>query len=375
MQFLAVVPVLAALATLAWVRRRSDGEATGKRLRVMAWIASGVVSGGLAFGFFEGLPHILELIPNPHPGWAAYAHLGVIVGTSTYMVMRLVVFGATVALHRWSCRLPPDHAVPLGHRLLIETAVLAGLVGVSIVIMTVAFLAGLANLPHWLVLPFIAAIVPLYQTVVVPWMVYSRAPRLSSRNLTDLENWLDELRVDRGLPPFAVRVQEGRLANAFATAGLGRHLVVIGGRLIDRLDRAELRAVLAHEIAHVELRHVPRRVLPVVMAGTLLFLVCIVSFVNPLLDTEELPFVLAGVALLAVFATICHAIVPGFFMRRLEFQADRQAVGMLGDALPLANALVKLAELNGQSLDAKSMFHPTTRTRLKAIGALSPADP
>ena len=370
MLLLAVVPILAAIATLAWVRRRSDGEATGKRLRVAAWIASGVVSGGLALGVFEALPYVWGYAPKPAPGWATYAHIGAVLGTTMYIVMRLVLFGATTALHRWSCRLPREHEITLGRRLLVEAAVLAGFVGTLTVVMTLAFFAGRANLPTWLVLPVAAAIFPLYQSVVVPWVEYSRAPRLSSRDLTDLQEWLDDLRVDRGLPPFAVRVQEGRLANAFAAAGLGPHLVVIGGRLLDRLTRSELRAVLAHEIAHVELRHVPRRVLPLAVVASMLYLACIFSLVNPLLDKQELPFVLAGVALVGVLAAVFHGILPGFFMRRMEFEADRLAVRMLGDATPLANALTKLNELHGRPLDAKSVFHPPTQARLDAIHAL-----
>ena len=372
MQFLAVVPVLAALVTLAWVRKRSDGEATGKRLRVAAWIASGVVSGGLALGVFEAFPYALGYLPNPAPGWATYAYFGAVFGTTFYLLMRLVLFGATSSLHRWSCRLPREHEMTPGRHLLVEAAVLAGFVGASMVILTLVFFTGRANLPPWLVLPVAAAIFPLYNSVVVPWVEYSRAPRLSSRDLTDLEAWLDDLRIDRSLPPFAVRVQEGRLANAFAAAGLGPHLVVIGGRLLDRLTHSEVRAVLAHEIAHVELHHVPRRVLPLAVVASMLYLTCVVSLVNPLLDREELPFVLVGVALVGVLAAVFHAMLPGFFMRRMEFEADRLAVQILGDATPLANALTKLTELQGRSLEAKSWFHPPTQARLDAISALGP---
>ena len=165
--------------------------------------------------------------------------------------------------------------------------------------------------------------------------------------------------------------KKGRLANAFATGGLGAHLVVIGGGLLDRMSASELRAVLAHEIAHVAHGHVPRRILPLIVLGATLHVACLVLFVNPLFDMDEWPFLLAGIASAGASGGLFLIALPGVFMHKMEFQADRLAVELLGEGEPLIAALTKLADLNKHPLDAKSWSHPSTQARLDAIRALA----
>ena len=156
----------------------------------------------------------------------------------------------------------------------------------------------------------------------------------------------------------------------FATAGLGAHLVVIGGGLLERMSHSQLCAVLAHELAHVVKRHVPRLVLPLTIVGALLHLLVVVTFAHPLFDGDELLFVIARAILSGASGGLFLVALPGFFMRRMELQADRLAVEMLGDGEPLVDALTTLAELNNQPLDARSWSHPTMQTRIDAIRAL-----
>ena len=91
-------------------------------------------------------------------------------------------------------------------------------------------------------------------------------------------------------------------------------------------------------------------------------------------DREGPLSVAAGAALAGAFAGLFVVVLPGFFMRRMEFQADRVAVEMLGDGELLVDALTKLAELNKQPLDARSWSHPTMQARIDAIRALARND-
>ncbi|HEX2050756.1 MAG TPA: M56 family metallopeptidase [Actinomycetota bacterium] len=114
------------------------------------------------------------------------------------------------------------------------------------------------------------------------------------------------LRVRR-VPPLLVLPAS---AAAFTTGGR----VVVGERLIERLDPPELEGVLAHELAHVAAHDVPI----VVTAG---FLRDVVAW-NP-------------------FAHVAF--------RRLaadrEFEADRRAAAATGNPLAVASGLVKMCEL------------------------------
>lgn len=362
---------LAALPVLLWVRSRSNGEEPGPRVNQVTWIAALVLGAGAALGAIEAiLATVWTWIDLPSAGWLSSAVLGARIGLTMYFSIWVALYKVAAAAHRWSCRLPPEHTARWRDKLLVDFWALLGMVFGVAFAMVVGHAAISVGLPVWAITPLVVAIIPLYHTFVLPWLTYLHAPRLASRNIADVEAWLENLRLERGLSSFRVRIQEGRVANAFATAGLGAHLVVIGGGLLERMSHSQLCAVLAHEVAHVVKRHVPRLVLPLIVVGAWLHVLCVISFANPLFDREGPLFVAAGAALAGVFGGFFFVVLPGFFMRRMEFQADRLAVEMLGDGEPLVDALTTLAELNKQPLDAKSWSHPTMQARIDAIRAL-----
>ena len=364
---------LAAIPVLLWVRSKSNGEEPSRRVNQMTGVAALVLGGGAALGAVEAISAtIRNWIDLPSNGWLSAAVMGAQLGLTMYLAIWVALYTLAGAAYRWSCRLPPEQAASWRDNLLSEVCLLLGMVFGLAFAMVIGRAAIGVGLPVWTVVPLVVAIVPLYQTFAQPWLTYLRAPRLSSRDIAGVKAWLENLRLERGLPSFDVRIQEGGMANALATAGFRSHLVVIGGRLVDRLSQAELCAVLAHEVAHVERRHVPRTILPLIVIGLTLHVTSINSFANPLLDQNGVVFTLAGVTLVGLSAVLFLVVLPGFFMRRMEFRADKLAVEMLGDPKPLVSALAKLAELNKQPLNAKSWFHPTMQARIDAIRALAP---
>ena len=367
---------LAALPVLIWVYSKSDGGEPGRRISLVTWIAALGLGAGAALGTVAAISTTIRIwIDLPSTGWLSFAFWGALIGLTMYLTIWVALFKLAAAVYRWTCRLPPEQAAGWRDKLLAEVGLLLSLVFGLALAMGLGAAATTVGLSGWVVVPLVVAIFPLYQTFALPWLAYLRAPRLTSRDIAGVEAWLENLRLERGLPSFDVRIQEGGPANAFATAGLRAHLVVIGGRLLDRLSESELRAVLAHEVAHVEKRHVPRTVLPLILIGLTLQVICVRSFAYPLFDRGEVPFILAGVTLSVVFAALFLLALPGFFMRRMEYQADRLAVEMLGESKPLVNALTRLAELNKQPLNAKSWSHPSTQARIDTMRELSTVAP
>ncbi|MDE0190426.1 MAG: M48 family metalloprotease [Gammaproteobacteria bacterium] len=359
---------LAALPVLLWVRSKSNGEEPGHRVNQVSRVAALILGGACALSAVEALlATIWSWIDLSLTGWLSFALFGALMGLTMYISIWGALYKVVEAAYRWSCRLPPEHVASWRDKLLADVCLMLGIVAGVALAMVLGRAAMNIGLPAWAVVPLVVAILPLYQTFALPWLTYLRAPRLTSRNIADVEAWFERLRLERGLQSFDVRIQEGRQANAFATAGLRAHLVVIGGRLLDRLSESELRAVLAHEVAHVQKRHVPRIVLPLIVAGLALHVTFITSFADPLFDQYEVPFILAGVTLVGISAALFLVVLPGFFMRRMEYQADKLAVEMLGDPKPLVSALTKLAELNKQPLNAKSWSHPPIQARIDAI--------
>ncbi len=91
-----------------------------------------------------------------------------------------------------------------------------------------------------------------------------------------LYNLLENLCISRGIPMPKLKITEDTALNAYAT-GLNQkqYTIAVTRGLLQRLDDAELEAVLAHELTHIRNGDVRLLVIAVVMAG-------IISFVGEL---------------------------------------------------------------------------------------------
>jgi Zn-dependent protease with chaperone function len=146
--------------------------------------------------------------------------------------------------------------------------------------------------------------------------------------------------------PETLMLPEG-ISGAFAT-GVRHNRILISADLIEALDKSELHAILAHEIAHLEARDVP----VVFLAGLLRDVVAW----NP----------------------IAHVAWRRLLMDR-ELEADRRAVLMTGQALSLASGLVKICQLmkgqrNFTQKAALAFLRPGGRIKQRVTHLLALAD-
>lgn len=172
-------------------------------------------------------------------------------------------------------------------------------------------------------------------------------------------------------------------ANAFFT-GFGRlRRIVLFDTLIEQLDEDELEAVLAHEIGHFRLHHIPQRL--AVAAGSLLIGFAAIDWLLHWPGFVQafgfqggdgaygpvflLFFLLAG--LVSFWTTPFFS----FWSRRHEFEADRFARGIMGSADPLSRALRKLHRKNLGNLTPHPWYsrfyysHPTLLERELSLRA------
>ena len=176
-------------------------------------------------------------------------------------------------------------------------------------------------------------------------------------------------------------------ANAFFT-GFGRfRRIVFFDTLLERLTTAEIVAVLAHEIGHWRLGHVPvMTLLSVLQTGLLLFLL------SRFLDNPGL-FAAFGMEHLSVYGSVVFfgflytpiaallAVAVNGLSRRHEYQADQFAVAGGAGAEHLVSVLKKLSAGNLANLTPHpinvllSHSHPPVLARIRALrpGAREPA--
>jgi STE24 endopeptidase len=186
----------------------------------------------------------------------------------------------------------------------------------------------------------------------------------------------------------SIQVMDGsrrsRHANAFFT-GWGRfRKIVLFDTLLAQLSEPELEAVLAHEIGHYRLRHLPKMILASA-AGMLAGFYALGWLARADWFAAAFGFTAGGPApalllfgLLSGTVTFWLSPLVNLWSRRYEFQADAFAARALGEAGPLIGALRKLTEKNLGNLTPHPLFsgfhysHPTLLEREQALRALAP---
>jgi Zn-dependent protease with chaperone function len=160
------------------------------------------------------------------------------------------------------------------------------------------------------------------------------------------------------LQVYVIATGKARMANAFAS---NKNSILLTDALLGSLNRREVDAVVAHELAHLKHDH-PNKL---GMAWTLGFMAAIAILV----------FAPTG-GMLRPLRYLIVLVVPQacvyFFSRRFEYTADKEAVLLTGDAEAQITSLVKIHRLNLMPLDwgrvqGKFLTHPSTRNRARAM--------
>lgn len=168
--------------------------------------------------------------------------------------------------------------------------------------------------------------------------------------------------------------------NAYFT-GLGRHKrIVFFDTLLEGLAPAEVEAVLAHELGHFRLHHVPRRLaLSILLSFAALYALALLSESPLFFQALGVPAPAPHMALLLFLLAgpyVAFFLSPlgAWLSRRDEYQADDFARDH-ADGRELAGALVKLTEENAQTLTPDPVHsgfydsHPPVAHRVRRLEA------
>jgi hypothetical protein len=127
--------------------------------------------------------------------------------------------------------------------------------------------------------------------------------------------------------------------------------VYLSDALLAQMDDAELEAVLAHEVAHMRLRHVP-----LFLLASAAWILCVDLVARELVPAAPwLGFACLGLGFAAWFAGFT------WLSRRAELQADLAAIAMVGDRAALVRALEKVG---GRLRDVAGWRHFSVSDRI-----------
>jgi len=199
---------------------------------------------------------------------------------------------------------------------------------------------------------YIAVAFSLFMNVAAYWFSDKVALAASGAKEADLNQYrelhriLENLAITAGLPKPRLYVMNDPAPNAFAAGRNKEHAVVaVTTGLLERLERAELEGVLAHELSHIGNRDILVMTVAVVLAGFIAIISDIflrMSFFGGNRQNKN-PLLAIAAIVAIIIAPIAAQLIQLAVSRRREFLAD--ATGALMTRYPdgLASALQKIS--------------------------------
>jgi heat shock protein HtpX len=212
---------------------------------------------------------------------------------------------------------------------------------------------------------------------------------------TELNTIVEALAARGGMPVPKVYLIESDQPNAFATGRNPEHAAVAATRgLMRRLNRDEVRAVLAHELGHVKNRDSLTMTITAVLAGAIGMLAQSLFFFGGGFggrDERSSPLGGIGALLVMILAPIAAMLVQLAISRSREYEADRAGAELSGEPRALASALQKISQaaeaipnpraeqnpasahlfiinpLHGSGADNLFSTHPSTENRIARL--------
>ena len=167
--------------------------------------------------------------------------------------------------------------------------------------------------------------------------------------------------------------------NAYFT-GIGKvKRIVLYDTLIEKMNRAEVISVLAHETGHWKKRHILKHIAATEVIALITIYISYKliqgNFLIGLFNISESSFYAKLVVLGFIGSVVSFPFGPVFhyFSRRHEKEADRYSYELTGDADSMISALVKLSKDNLSNLHPHPLYalfhysHPPVLKRIRSI--------
>ncbi len=198
---------------------------------------------------------------------------------------------------------------------------------------------------------------------------YREITPTTAKNMTEqqLYNVVEEMKIAAGLR-FMPKVYliEADYMNAFASGYSEKSaMVAITRGLIQKLDRSELQAVMAHELSHIRHMDIKLTLMASVLAN-LTVMVLDIFFYNAIFSRRSSENNRSGNALLIIII-ILRYVIPVinillllYLSRTREYMADAGSVQLVRDNQPLASALLKINNDHRENIDTYAKEYQQT---------------
>ncbi|WP_367607907.1 zinc metalloprotease HtpX [Legionella sp. W05-934-2] len=162
-----------------------------------------------------------------------------------------------------------------------------------------------------------------------------------------LYNVVEEMKVAAGMPFMPkVYIIEANYMNAFASGYSEKSaMVAITRGLMEKLDRSELSAVMAHELSHIRHHDIKLTLMVAILSNILLMVVDILFYTIIFKrDRRGDNRLFAIILILRYVLPIITVLLALFLSRTREYMADAGCVELMRDNEPMARALLKISQ-------------------------------
>lgn len=182
-----------------------------------------------------------------------------------------------------------------------------------------------------------------------------------------LYNVIEEMKIAAGLRYMPkVFIINADYMNAFASGYSEKSaMIAITRGLMEKLNRSELQAVMAHELSHIRHMDIKLTLMASVLSN-LIIMVLDIFFYNAIFSNRRdsgdnkrggLMFV---IILLRYILPVINILLLLYLSRTREYMADAGSVELLRDNKPLASALLKISGDHQENQDAYSAAYQQT---------------
>jgi heat shock protein HtpX len=167
------------------------------------------------------------------------------------------------------------------------------------------------------------------------------AQEVSEQEAPEFYKMVADLAMRAQMPMPKVYIIHEDQPNAFATGRNPEHAAVAATTgILQLLSHAELRGVMAHELAHVKHRDTLISTVSATLAGAISLLANFAMFLGPR-DENGRSNPIAGL-LVSILAPLAASVIQMAISRAREFEADKGGALISGDPMALARALAKI---------------------------------
>jgi heat shock protein HtpX len=206
----------------------------------------------------------------------------------------------------------------------------------------------------------------MYDRIMLLGTEYREITSETAKTLQEqqLYHVVEEMKVSAGLKYIPkVFIIEADYMNAFASGYSEKSaMVAITRGLMEKLNRAELQAVMAHELSHIRHYDIKLTLMVAVLSNILLIVVDILfySAVFKRDGKREDNRLLMIIIFLRYALPLVTVLLTLFLSRTREYMADSGCVELMRDNEPLARALIKINEDHKQNAEQYSAEYGNT---------------